>query len=830
MAGAVPAQRLLQAAQHQLLVFRQHHIDKIDHDHSAQIAQAHLADDLLCRLQVVLGHRLFQVAARAGELAGVDVDNGHRLGAVNDQRAARRQPHLPGQRLVQLLLHAVGRERIVAIVGPAVEAHHAVGQVRRHRIHVRVHRVVGALAIHDELVEVLVEQVAHDLDEHVRLLVESNRFRALGLLFLLCGRANVFPPIVQAAHVSGDGLLRDVFRGCTDDGAAVVRHHAAQDVLQTLALRGRQLARNAGVFPLRHVHQETASEGNLRGQARALVPQRILGHLDQNLVTRLQRVFDLARTTSQAGAAPVKVTCVEHAVAASADVHERRLHRRQYVLHPTQVDIADDGRLRLRGHEVLDEQPVLQDADLGDKARAIVTLAIADHHEPLHRLPAREELRLGDDVGALAPAVAHLRPPAAARLNAGGAADGLGLVDDLHAVVVARGLVLAGALGCALRGSLGGSPAPRGAAAPAAPAPALVVGVFRSGHDSVERLVDLVVVVLVGVALPRRTVIHRRGQENWGVVVAVGVLPLGVGVGIGRIPIRVRVCVRVRIARACVFSLIRPRGTREDDRVGLIVEGVVFFCRELLLDPLFNLRDLVGHVIAHVQAQLRVLGLVIRGICIDAGVRVCGLRPALGQLRIHLLADLRQLVGHVLAHARAQLFFGNGGGIGLRGGIVSGATAGGGCLVVGGRLFGVCGLNLASLRTRCRLLRRPALAAARRLFGLRRLFLLRVLVSGFLVRRVRFFCRRVLCCGLLRRLFRLLRCRFFRDLLRGGLFLGVRLLGRLGSGIILLRLRCDVVEHVAHLVWRQRGLRHLLHTLVGQDAHQLLGRDAQLLG
>src|SRR5690349_22280453 len=34
-----------------------------------------------------------------GELAGVDVDDSHRLGPVDDQRAARRQPHLAVERL-----------------------------------------------------------------------------------------------------------------------------------------------------------------------------------------------------------------------------------------------------------------------------------------------------------------------------------------------------------------------------------------------------------------------------------------------------------------------------------------------------------------------------------------------------------------------------------------------------------------------------------------------------------------------------------------------------------------------------------------------------------
>ena len=65
-----------------------------------------LPHDLLGGLEVVAGDRLLEVAAGADELAGVDVDDGHRLGAVDDERAAGGQPHLAVERLHQLLVDA----------------------------------------------------------------------------------------------------------------------------------------------------------------------------------------------------------------------------------------------------------------------------------------------------------------------------------------------------------------------------------------------------------------------------------------------------------------------------------------------------------------------------------------------------------------------------------------------------------------------------------------------------------------------------------------------------------------------------------------------------
>ena len=92
--GAVAAQALDEPAQHEVAVGLEHHVDEVDDDDAADVAQPQLADDLLGRLEVVLGDGLLEVAARADELAGVDVDDRHRLGAVDDERAARRQPHL----------------------------------------------------------------------------------------------------------------------------------------------------------------------------------------------------------------------------------------------------------------------------------------------------------------------------------------------------------------------------------------------------------------------------------------------------------------------------------------------------------------------------------------------------------------------------------------------------------------------------------------------------------------------------------------------------------------------------------------------------------------
>src|SRR5215218_1422171 len=167
--GAVAAQALGEPAQHEVAVALEHHVDEVDDDDAADVAQPELADDLLRRLHVVARDRLLQVAAGAHELAGVDVDDGHRLGPVDDQRAARGEPHLAVERLGQLLVDP----QVVEHVALAGEPGQAAGQLRGDVRDVGLDGVPGVVALDDELLEVLVEDVADDADRQIGLAVQQ---------------------------------------------------------------------------------------------------------------------------------------------------------------------------------------------------------------------------------------------------------------------------------------------------------------------------------------------------------------------------------------------------------------------------------------------------------------------------------------------------------------------------------------------------------------------------------------------------------------------------------------------------------------------------------
>jgi len=77
---------------HALAVAALVHIDEIDDDDAAQIAQPDLPHNLLDRIHVGLDDRVFQARGLAHVLAGVDIDRDQRLGLVDDDVATALQP------------------------------------------------------------------------------------------------------------------------------------------------------------------------------------------------------------------------------------------------------------------------------------------------------------------------------------------------------------------------------------------------------------------------------------------------------------------------------------------------------------------------------------------------------------------------------------------------------------------------------------------------------------------------------------------------------------------------------------------------------------------
>src|SRR6266571_798120 len=346
--GAVPGEAFKQPPEHQIAVALQHHVDEVDDDDAAHIPDPQLPDDLLGGLQVVTGDGLLQVAAVAGELAGVHVDDGHGLGRVDHHRPAAWQPDLPVQCLGDLLVDPVGGEDVLVTV-PAAEP---AGQVRSDIADIFIHHVPLAIAGDDQAGEVLVKNVADYPDGQIRLAVEE-----LGgggrLRLLLDG----LPLRGQPGDILRQLFLGGPLGGRPDDYPGVLRHDLLQDLLQPGPLGVGQLPADPGHARAGHVDQVAPGQAYLAGEPGALVADRVLGGLHEDRLARLERGLDALGLAFQPAGIEVDLARIQDGVPALADVDERGLHGGQHVLHLAEVDVADIGLVARLVHVVLDKDP-----------------------------------------------------------------------------------------------------------------------------------------------------------------------------------------------------------------------------------------------------------------------------------------------------------------------------------------------------------------------------------------------------------------------------------------------------------------------------------------
>ena len=89
---------VLQRFEESRAVLHLFHVDEVEDDDSAEVAQANLSNDFFCCFEIRFEHRLFEIFL-ADVLARVHVDRHERFGLIDDDVAARLQPHFRLQRL-----------------------------------------------------------------------------------------------------------------------------------------------------------------------------------------------------------------------------------------------------------------------------------------------------------------------------------------------------------------------------------------------------------------------------------------------------------------------------------------------------------------------------------------------------------------------------------------------------------------------------------------------------------------------------------------------------------------------------------------------------------
>src|SRR5471032_425953 len=283
-AGAVVVQRVLQALLDFALVLGHFHVDEVDHDQAAQVAQAQLAGHFLGRFAVGVEGGGLDVGA-AGGARRVDVDGNERFGVVDDDGAARRQRHGARVGRFDLVFNLETREQrhIVAV------ALHAVHHVGHHVAHELVRLFVDIVGIDQDLADIGLEVVADRADHQRRFLVDQEGARGR-----FAGAFDGAPQLHQVIQVPLQ--LVDV---AADAGGAGDHRHAWRQVqlvhgfAQFLALFTFDAAGHPTTARVvRHQDQIAAGQRNEGGQGGALVAALFLFDLDHDFLAFAQRFLD----------------------------------------------------------------------------------------------------------------------------------------------------------------------------------------------------------------------------------------------------------------------------------------------------------------------------------------------------------------------------------------------------------------------------------------------------------------------------------------------------------------------------------------------------------
>ena len=236
---------------------------------------------------------------------------------IDDDVAATLQPHFGLQCLVNLILQTKLLEQrslfAVKLDPPNYCWLEAVGKAQN--------ALVLLLGINPNRGKVRRDLVAQNTFDHVQVVINQRR-----RLAVFSARANFVPQAFQETDV-GPKLLfvRALSGGTHDESAVTVFTLALDDSLQPQALFvGSDLTRDASVIHGRHVHQKTSRQGDMAGDARALLADRLFGDLYQDFLAFLQQVGD-QRQVLRLSAAETAATSSTPAETAAAPVAFRWL-------------------------------------------------------------------------------------------------------------------------------------------------------------------------------------------------------------------------------------------------------------------------------------------------------------------------------------------------------------------------------------------------------------------------------------------------------------------------------------------------------------------------
>src|ERR1017187_9940732 len=340
------------------------HVDEVEYDEAAQVAQPNLAR----RLQVDGVERVLLVARAVLVRPRVDVDRDQGLGLVDDDLSAARERDLALPLELDLALDVEALEN-----GDAVSV---VGDLRARALGDEADKVLRAvvvrLIVDQDAVDVLGQEIANGALDQIGLHVQVAG-RTVGLHL----PADLLPLLEEQVEVAHEIARLLALAGRADDGAHPLGDRQLVDeLLQALALlRVLDLAGDSAAVAVGRQDEVPARDGQVGRGARSLGADGALGHLDDDvgprgvepgdvlhrhlaLGKRVALLVDADHLDRGVGGGRNHVPVVQERVLRVAYVDEGGLQAGVEVLYPSLVDAANHPVVGLALDLVFFEPPV----------------------------------------------------------------------------------------------------------------------------------------------------------------------------------------------------------------------------------------------------------------------------------------------------------------------------------------------------------------------------------------------------------------------------------------------------------------------------------------
>ena len=270
------SQGVAQTVFHFPAIARLFHVNEVNHDEAAQVAQSHLASHLLSGLQIGSGGGLFNVAAANGTRR-VHIDRDQGLGVVDHNRATTGQVDRAGIGRFNLVLNLKATEQrgIVAVaLDPGGMLGHDVG-------HELVGLVKDVIGVDQDVADVIVKVVANGANHQAGLLIDQ-----VGAFARFGRTVNGGPQLQEVVQVP-----LKFGRGAPNAGGSGNDGHAAWilQLVHCLFELGAVIAFNAATHPtaprvVGHEHHVASGQGNKGREGRTLVAALFFFDLNDQLL------------------------------------------------------------------------------------------------------------------------------------------------------------------------------------------------------------------------------------------------------------------------------------------------------------------------------------------------------------------------------------------------------------------------------------------------------------------------------------------------------------------------------------------------------------------